>query len=289
MSGERHRLPHIAVIGVVTADRFEGETRTGGAAPYAARALEALGIRARVLTLAGPNAHLDAFEAHERAVVAAARSLCFSHELAGEDRRLRVESRPDRALVVSDLPSDWAGVDTLILGPLLPDDLDVASFAALPVARIALLAQGLQREVAPDGAVTLRTEPSESLLAACDERTSVFLSGEEVAGWPAGAVDRLAASCARVVVTRGAAGADVYRPGVDTLHVEAVAVTPIDTTGAGDAFAAAFVAALACGAADAEAGAIAARVAAATVEHAGPARLPRVEWSVAVGDRAVAR
>ena len=42
----------------------------------------------------------------------------------------------------------------------------------------------------------------------------------------------------------------------------------------GDAFAAAFTAALTCGATDERAGGLAARVAAATVEHVGPVRLP---------------
>jgi ribokinase len=39
-----------------------------------------------------------------------------------------------------------------------------------------------------------------------------------------------------VVVTRGAAGAD-WVSAADTIHVPAVAVTPVDTTGAGDCFA----------------------------------------------------
>jgi sugar/nucleoside kinase (ribokinase family) len=78
------------------------------------------------------------------------------------------------------------------------------------------------------------------------------------------------------VVTRGAGGADIYRAGEEPLHIDAAPATPVDTTGAGDAFAAAFSAALACGAGDAQAGALAARVAAATVEHAGAVLLPRV-------------
>ncbi len=274
MSEARRTPPQIVVVGAVTEDRFGRATRSGGSAPYAARALEALGIRARVLTSASPSAYLDALAAHEHTYVSSETSLAFAHDVEGEERRLRVLSRPGGALTASDLPSSWRDAETLILGPLLPDDIEIESFAALPVSRITLVAQGLQRQVARDGVVTLLDEPAAALFAVCDERTSVFLSHEEVALWPRGAVEDLARSCARVVVTRGADGADVYRPSDEVLYVPAAPATPLDTTGAGDAFAAAFTAALACGASDERAGALAALVAAATVEHVGPVRLP---------------
>lgn len=286
MSEARRGPPQIVVVGAVTEDRFGSATRPGGAAPYATRALEALGIRARVLVSAPPGGAGGAFERHEHEFVHTTTALRFAHDVEGEERRLRVVSTPDRALTAGDLPASWRDADALILAPLLPGDLDVASFAALPASRIALVAQGLQRHVASDGAVTLLDEPAAALLAACGVRTSVFLSREEVAPWPRGAVGDLVASCARVVVTRGADGADVYRAGHEVLHVDASPATPIDTTGAGDAFAAAFTAALACGASDERAGAIAARVAAATVEHAGPVRLPDIASSLAARDGA---
>ena len=239
-----------------------------------------------MLVSAPPGASLEAFDVHEHTHVLTGKGLTFAHEMDGQERRLRVVSTPDRALTAGDLPASWRDADALILAPLLPDDIDVKSFAALPASRIALMAQGLQRHGASDGAVTLLAEPAAALLAACGVRTSVFLSREEVAPWPRGAVEDLVASCARVVVTRGADGADVYRAGHEVLHVDASPATPIDTTGAGDAFAAAFTAALACGASEDRAGALAARVAAATVEHAGPVRLPDIASSLAAPEGA---
>ena len=299
MRAARREPPRIAVVGAVTDDRFGGSARPGGAVRYAARALASLGIRARVLaSVSGGGRTLTPrplpqgerepeFEGHDLALVETGAGLAFAHETDGEgERRLRVLSTPDRALTAADWPEAWRGLDALILAPLLPGDLDAASFAALPVSRIALLAQGLQRRAASDGAVTLLDAPSDALGAALDERTSVFLSGAEVASWPRGTIDGLAASCARVVVTRGADGADVHRTGEATLHVAAAPATPVDTTGAGDAFAAAFTAALACGAGDAEAGALAARVAAAAVGVVGPERLPPI---AVAEERAAAR
>ncbi len=276
MSEARSGPPRIVVVGAVTEDRFGGTTRPGGAVLYAARALEALGIRARVLASAPSGSEPEALDQNERTFVRTSTGLRFGIEIDGEERHLRVLSRPDRALTADDLPAAWRGADALVLAPLLPDDLDAASFLALPVSRIALVAQGFQRHVSPTGDVTLLDEPAPALLAASTGRTSVFLSHEEVATWPGEAIEDLVAARARVVVTRGADGADVYRAGEEPLHVDAAPATPVDTTGAGDAFAAAFTAALACGSSDAQAGALAARVAAATVEHMGPVRLPRL-------------
>lgn len=276
MSEARSGPPRIVVVGAVTEDRFGDKTRPGGAVLYAARALEALGIRARVLASAPSGTDPEALTGHERTFIRTTTGFRFVHDVDGEERVLRVLSRPDRALTARDLRAAWRNTDAIILAPLLPDGLDAASFVALPGSRIALVAQGFQRHVSPAGDVTLLDEPAPGLLVAATERTSVFLSGEEVAAWPGGAIEDLVASCARVVVTRGADGADVHRAGAEPLHVDAARATPVDTTGAGDAFAAAFTAALACGASDEQAGTLAARVAAATVEHAGPVRLPRV-------------
>ena len=276
MSEARSGPPRIVVVGAVTEDRFGGATRPGGAVLYAARALEALGIRARALASAPTGSEPEALDSHERTCVHTGTGLRFGIEFDGDERRLRVLSTPERALTAGDLPAAWRDAEALMLAPLLPDDLDAPSFLDLPVSRISLVAQGFQRRVAPTGDVTLLDEPASALLAVATERTSVFLSREEVAAWPDGAIEDLVASCARVVVTRGADGADFYRAGEEPLHVDAAPAVAVDTTGAGDAFAAAFTVALACGASDERAGALAARVAAATVEHVGPVRLPRL-------------
>jgi ribokinase len=86
---------------------------------------------------------------------------------------------------------------------------------------------------------------SASLLALCD----VVAPNEhevEALGWRS--VEALLdQSLGAVVVTRGAAGADLYRPGVPPHHQEAFHVEVLDTTGSGDAFIAGLAWALAEG------------------------------------------
>ncbi|MDI5912137.1 PfkB family carbohydrate kinase, partial [Streptomyces sp. 12257] len=72
-----------------------------------------------------------------------------------------------------------------------------------------------------------------------------------------------------VVVKQGAMGAVIARSGSVYAHVPAVAATPRDTTGAGDAFTGGFLAALLAGAAPEDAAADGCRAGALAVQRVG--------------------
>ncbi|MQA00332.1 MAG: hypothetical protein GEU80_13560 [Dehalococcoidia bacterium] len=278
MSGARRGA--LLIAGTVTWDRFPdragGEPVPGGAVSYAARTAAALGVRARILVLAGPDADLDAFEGHEVHVVTAKATLTHEHRFIEGRRRQRAIAVPGHTMRAKDLPRRWDGFETVVLGPLTPNDLDVPAFAALASGESALLAQGLQRRIAADGEVREAAEPTDLLLWAVNGRMSVFLSHEETAGWPAGALGALAARTRRVVVTDGALGATVIEGGATT-EVRAVEADPIDTTGAGDVFATALILALGRGDDLEGAGRVAATLAAAAVGRHGAAPLLSLE------------
>lgn len=105
------------------------------------------------------------------------------------------------------------------------------------------MGQGLQRSVQPkDGRVLPLTSPSPSLVQALTPQVTSFLSDVETEAWRNGTIESLAQRCKEFVVTRGAAGADVYRSNGEREHhapfdVEAV----VDTNGAGDSFAMAYM------------------------------------------------
>lgn len=85
----------------------------------------------------------------------------------------------------------------------------------------------------------------DELVAACAALTP---NRVEVAQLGSGSADDLLARGAgAVVVTLGAGGADLYRPGAPVLHRSAFRVDVADTTGAGDCFSAALAWALADG------------------------------------------
>ena len=144
-------VPDVLIVGPVTWDVSGGARRPGGAVAFAARTAAAMGVRAAILTVAGPDADLSALEGHDVHVVPAPETLTFEHRHTEGGRRLRVLARPGRMLTASDLPSGWGGITNIILAPLLADDLDVASFLRLGGGRRSILAQGMQRCTGGDG------------------------------------------------------------------------------------------------------------------------------------------
>lgn len=144
-----------------------------------------------------------------------------------------------------------ADVDAALSSSARPGVLLVSLEIPLPTALHALAAgrrAGWTTVLNPAPATRL----PDAALAAVD--VLVPNAGEALLVHPGGAPGALAAGCGAVVVTRGAAGADVHRPdgpdgpdaGVE--HVPAFAVAAVDTVGAGDAFCAGLAWALARGA-----------------------------------------
>lgn len=201
----------------------------------------------------------------------------FRHAFEGERRQLGLVQGTERTLRMTDVPRDWPDPATVILAPLMPDDIDVLAFVeAYPEAQIGLLGQGLQRAVLPGSDVIAhRAQPSSVLLDAARPNVTIVLSEEEIALWPAGALAHLVEGAARVVITRGARGATVHRR-EGTRQIAPAPATVVDATGAGDTFAAAFILGLRAG--EQFAGRLAAVCAAAAVEVRGPAPLP--SWPV---------
>jgi hypothetical protein len=143
--------------------------------------------------------------------------------LQGNHRKLRVPAQPNVTLTWQHLPARCRRARTLLLGPLMPQDLDPASFVrhsrrpwwqralGLPPPRIGLMAQGLQRSLDSSRRVQALAAPSQQLIEALGEGTDVFLSDVETDGWPNGTVADLAARTHCFLVTRGKEGADEYR------------------------------------------------------------------------------
>ena len=142
-----------------------------------------------------------------------------------------------RALIgVSD-----AGENSIIVVPGANATVTVVSLPAASVvlAQLEVPVATVQRafELArAAGAVTvLNPAPAQSLPAALLELCDVVVPNEHEVEL-LGGVDALLALGARaVVVTQGSRGATLHRAG-GTTHIDAHAVTPVDTTGAGDTF-----------------------------------------------------
>ncbi|MFE3037074.1 carbohydrate kinase family protein [Streptomyces canus] len=174
-------------------------------------------------------------------------------------------------------PGDWSdalldGVARLHLsGYLLFSE---SSRALVAVALESARARGVRVSLDPASAGFLR-EMGPARFLSLIEGVDVLLPSRDEAclltGLPdvADAAAKLSRHVPLVVAKQGAEGALIARSGTVYAHVPAVAATPRDTTGAGDAFTGAFLAALLAGAAPEDAAAEGCRAGALAVERVG--------------------
>lgn len=247
----------VGIVGNLSRDRLDGgRPRVGGAPYYAGRALHALGRRGVLVTKSA--------DADRRSLLtplvclglpvlwrAASTTAAFTIEYDGDERRMVVEAvgdpwSPDdaRGWVAKAL----AGVEWLHVAPLARTDFPAKTLAELARSRrISLDGQGLVRPGRP-GPLELDADYDPDLL----RFVSILKLAEEEAGLLVEGLDERSLrllGVPEVVVTLGSRGSVVFADGLAE-HVPARAVrADVDPTGAGDAFAAVYLAARAGGSA----------------------------------------
>jgi sugar/nucleoside kinase (ribokinase family) len=242
-------MPELAVIGSLSVDVVEGETRVGGGAFHAARALRLLPVEAIVVTRADELALTEPLAALGvpfafRESKATAR---FSFSYDGDVRHMQID-----AVGEPWTPDDirgWAGeaigdARWVQVSPLMRSDFDEPALAELARGRRLLLdGQGLVRRSEP-GPLVLDADFDPGVLR---HVTVLKLAEEEaqiVVGETVDAETLARLGVPEILVTFGSRGSLVYADGeMERLRGRPVAA---DATGAGDAFAAAYLAGRAC-------------------------------------------
>lgn len=229
--------PQFVAVGHVTLDRFGDRVRPGGAVAYAALTAHRLGLSAGILTSHAADFPLDALPPQIEVVsVDAPSTTTFVHADSASGRALTVGAAA-RPLGPADVPEDWRDAPLVLLAPVIGEvDPDVRR--AFPEATLGAAAQGWLRTIGPGGAVeTPPWTPPAGLLGALQ---ALFVSDEDVRGQEA-LVTEWVQRLPLAVVTAGAAGALLYVNG-ERYEVRPRPSREVDPTGAGDVFAAAFLA-----------------------------------------------
>jgi ribokinase len=160
-----------------------------------------------------------------------------------------IDSRGENLIAVASGANDelTSEVVTEALGRIDAQDAVVTSVLEVPMPAVTAAAsiageRGWSFILNPAPAAPL----SDDLLRRCDVLTP---NEHELEGLGrSSAEELLAAGAGAVIVTQGAQGADLFRPGAPAHHQPAFEVEATDTTGAGDAFTGALAWALASGA-----------------------------------------
>lgn len=224
-------------MGHVTLDRFDDAERPGGAALYAAVTAHRLGLSAGILTSHADDFPLEAIPPQIEVVsVPAPETTVFEHDVEHGRRRLRVHAAAG-PLTPDDVPEDWREASIVQLAPVL-SEVDPRLAAIFGAASVGVEAQGWLRSVDTDGTVVgYAWRPPVFLLPLVQ---ALFVSSQDVRGQEAQMLEWMQ----RVpvgAVTSGAAGALLY------VNAERYEIRPrparheVDTTGAGDVFAATFL------------------------------------------------
>ncbi|HEX2141997.1 MAG TPA: PfkB family carbohydrate kinase [Candidatus Limnocylindria bacterium] len=248
----------LLVVGGLTIDRFpDGSIAPGGSVLHAARAMWLDGRRVAVVTVAGdePEARHGLDELRrlgELHLQPAEATIGFGHGEEGGGRRLRLLATGDRVR----LPELDEPPAAVLYAPVV-DELDPAALDAVPAAaRRGAILQGWLRRVAPGEAVhgrPLRDLPAD-LLARLGEMDLLVASSEDLAAeaaTPAAQLDALRQVVGPrpiTALTAGTEGVFLDVPGEPISRVRpSRVIVGVSAVGAGDAFAAAMLAALARG------------------------------------------
>lgn len=232
--------PDYLVLGHITRDLLpDGSVAPGGTARYAAAVAARLGLRAAVLT-SGDPAELP--PTPQGVAIAASPSpaiTTFANRYGSSGRRQWLYA-VGAAVDLAALPHDWRAAPVVHLAPVAAELDLAAALDAFPAALVGVTPQGWMRAwdaVLPAEVRPISWRPAPALLRRVG---LIVVSIEDVAGDEA-VPAAYAAHGPLVVVTRGAAGATLYRDGAP-VAIPAFAVEERDPTGAGDVFACAMLA-----------------------------------------------
>lgn len=244
----------LVVVGAATRDVDRDDPRgwrVGGTVTYGALGAAALGIHVRALigvdaiTVSAAELDLLRHAGVDVRTVALERGPIFENRHTPNGREQVAMQVSDR-LPPDALPADWRTPTAAILGPVAGELGDEWSHAFPTATLIALAWQGLLRRLTP-GALVERVPMARTPLV--ERADALLVSAEDVTPQPPG-LRQLLRPGQQLVVTHGDRGAlHLVVEGVERVRGRYLPPAPrrnaVDTTGAGDVFLAAWVAALA--------------------------------------------
>jgi sugar/nucleoside kinase (ribokinase family) len=230
--------PDFLVMGHVVKDVVPGGWRLGGTAAYASLQASRLGLRTAVVTSAPGSMDLAALlpgvEVHR---VPSRRATTFRNCYQDGERRQFVLGEA-RSLAVADVPDVWRGTPIVLLGPVC-GEVPPEATSLFAGSLVGVCAQGWMRGVDHEQRVTRRAWPVSSSWASGD---AIFVSEDDLGG-DARWLDGWTAVFRVVAYTQASRGACLHVDG-RWCHIDAFPEGEVDPTGAGDVFAAAFLARL---------------------------------------------
>ncbi|MEN6300648.1 MAG: PfkB family carbohydrate kinase [Anaerolineaceae bacterium] len=222
------------VIGHIVQDITPNGMRIGGSAAYAALTAKALGLRPGIVTSWSMETTSPLLADIPIVNFPSEVSTTFENIMTPEGR-LQYLYKVAPSLGYNLIPDSWRNTPIIHLGPVA-QEVDPTLVRHFPSSFIGVSPQGWLRTWDEQGRVTCSEWPEASfVLQGAD---AAVLSLEDVDNQES-RIEEMAAFCHVLAVTEGKEGSRVYWNG-DARRFSALRVTEIDSTGAGDIYAAAF-------------------------------------------------
>lgn len=221
-------------VGHITIDKTKEGERLGGSVAYAALTAQALGMRVGIVTARAEELPLGPLADLPIINIGAEHSTAFENTYTLEGRRQKILAQAS-FLEYHLIPEAWRQPRILHLAPVARE-VSPRILRYFTECTLGLTPQGWLREWDESGEVRVaHWEEADLLLSGAD---AAVIAREDV-GQDPDQIERMAAACPILVVTEGEAGAKLYAYGEEH-QIRAPAVKAVDSTGAGDIFAAAF-------------------------------------------------
>jgi len=222
------------IIGHLTRDLTPAGPRIGGTAAYAALTAHALGLRVGIVTSWGAELPLGSLKHIPIISFPADHSTTFEN-IYTEKGRIQVIHSVAPHLDYHLIPEPWRQAPIVHLGPVA-QEVEPGLIRHFPTSLVGITPQGWLREWDESGNVHFSEWPEASFTL---QQAGVAVIGIEDVLKDENRIEEMASASRILVVTEGSAGARVYWNG-DVRRFRAPQVEEIDSTGAGDIFAAAF-------------------------------------------------
>ncbi len=222
------------VVGHVAMDITPNGLRLGGTVAYAGLTAHALGLRVGIVTSHGSRADLTPLNRIPLISIPADHSTTFEN-IKTENGRIQILHHRAEPLRLEHIPDAWRKTSIIHLAPIARElETDLAS--QLPGSLIGITAQGWMRTWDENGRVAATAWKNSG--QALRQAGAVVFSVDDV-NRNLEQVEAMAHQTRLLCLTEAEAGSVLYWNG-DRRRFRAPAIPEVDSTGAGDIFAAAF-------------------------------------------------
>lgn len=222
------------VVGHITQDLTNHGYSIGGTATFSSLTAKAMGLRVGIVTSINPELPLDDLDGIAVYNISSETTTTFKNIYTGSERTQFIY-HPAKMINASNIPTTWLNTPIVHLGPVA-QEIDPNLPRAFQNSFIGLTPQGWLRSWDQDGLIH-RTDWIESTYV-LEKADAAVLSIEDVYRNDT-YIQEMVASIRTLAVTEAKDGACIYWNG-DVRRFRPPTVQEVDSTGAGDIFAAVF-------------------------------------------------